>query len=201
MVWLFCEITSGEPVVIFSELPQTATRQSTNSTWAMMALRCYDPSGSVFYSVTVLEFRGRTRTRRVVDRYRLEPTEPEQGPDNIAFLCAKLSHFGDEDTVRGRESASRVGLVYRCEISRGEYHKCDCDGGRTESGRPDTAPCVHVLCARTMAEEGAFDEDETAAPTGRTSAGSGEWGGRDSPADDWWAEAAGGRRVVEPAGL
>lgn len=188
--------------MIYAELPMTRTREATNSQWAMMALSATDAGGNRNYSVTVLEFRGKVRTRRVIDRYVFEPAEVEAKLADRAFLVSKTHHSGDEDTMRGLEAIARMeqGEVYKCQIGN-SFHRCTCVAGNTEPARPDTAPCVHVLCARTMAEEGAFDEDETAAPTGRTSAGSGEWGGRDSPANDWWAEAAGGRRVVEPAGL
>lgn len=187
--------------MIYAELPMTKTREATNSVWAMMALSGHDAGGNPFHSVTVLEFRGKTRTRRVVDRYMFERTSPEARLADVAFLVAKTHHSGDEDTVRGLEALARMkqGEVYNCQVGK-KFHRCTCTAGNTEHSRPDTSPCVHVLVVRAMAEEGAFDEDTFAAPTARTDAVSGERGGTDPPAD-WWAEAAGGRLTIEPPGL
>lgn len=143
--------------MIFAELPCTATREATNSIWGYMALPFTDDGGNALWSVTVLEFRGVRKTRRVIDRYTLEPTTPEVGPAGIAFHVHKKHHSGDEDTVRGRQTAKRVGEVYRCEIGPG-YHRCTCTGGATEGHRPGGA-CMHVLSIRDLIEQGDLRPD------------------------------------------
>lgn len=183
--------------MIYRELPQTKTRQKNNSQWAFLAVRGTDPGGNTFYSVTTLEFAGRSVTRRIVSRYLCEPVVPEARLATVAFLVGKTHHTGDLDTAKGRESAKRVGEVYRCEVGP-KFHRCTCVGGGTELARPDSAPCVHVLFIRGMVEEGELGEDMPAVPTGRTDAVSGEWDGHPPPAD-WLAEAAGGRLCVEAA--
>jgi hypothetical protein len=137
--------------MIFATLPQTATREATNSEWAYMALPGRDDGGNPIWSVTVLEFRGVRKTRRVIDRYMLEP-EPAKYGRGVAFLVSKVHHSGDEDTVRGRQAGKRVGEVYHCEVGPG-YHRCTCTGGATEGHRPG-GTCVHVYAVRDMVEQG-----------------------------------------------
>jgi hypothetical protein len=187
--------------MIFSELPTTATREGTNSTWAYMALRATDDGGNPYHSVTVLEFRGLRRTRRVVDRYTMERVSPEAGLATAAVMCGKTHHSGDEDTVRGRDSLRRVGEVYKCEVGP-KFAKCSCTAGSTELARQQfgpTANCVHLLVLKDLVAQGEFDEPIHAGHDDRTGAVDGGHG--TEPPDDWWAEAAGGRLATEPLGV
>ena len=150
-------------------------------------------------SLTLTEDVGKVVSRVISSSYDVAEEPPPAGMKGRQFLMVKTDHQGDLDTVKGKESAKRVGDVYQCRLFTDDQTSCTCPAGNTEHARPGTGRCIQILALRSLTESGVF-EDNSPAPADRVGTENGEWGTPHPSGGAWWAEAAGGRLEPEPLG-
>jgi hypothetical protein len=162
-------------------LPETKTHKDWAYYWAATPTSPHDGV------VRIVETTGKRVVREIADVYEVS----EQLGDGVPgrrFILLKTEHTGDLDTVKGRESAKRVGEFYTLDLLADGRVYCTCPAGVSRAANGH-GPCCHAIAvggviadghlphpldrAGNTGEDAANTEESTAAdldmePTGHT---------------------------------